>query len=374
MTVEYGTGVGTPIAASPPGAGACAPHSILPDGVQLGVSLDRYQELIRLPEAAFNGIMRASDADCYECAAIWKQSDRDGLAIGLAQAEQMREAELGYFVAPKYIADEEQEYKFPIVLNMKMLIGIGTSNIDDIRLNVPLSLSAGGVIYDPVVINVATIVTDPNEICVFYHGYNVQIHPSSVTISGGIVTIKIPRSRLLNPCVDTNCDPPPEYDDDNNFLTTVDVKRCYLDPSDGAYMVCKSGCDPCSSTDQLLYTRIVDHRTSIVKYHPATYANGVSTCIDISCCTPSYLRISYLSGRVSSMSTEMDTIRLAHTLLPSITPYSADICKGCWIGDRDIVKGAEFTPYGIMLGATTVWLRDSRAKVGYGAKAPGMRR
>jgi len=354
---------------------------LLPDDQELSLTLDRYQELmgVRVCLCSFNGIVRDDDAKCCECSSLWKQSYLDALAIALGRAEEMREQELGYHLAPKYINDEEyDDIKYPMILRRKHLIAIGSKKCDTVQLGYPLILSVMTVINDPVVISINPYAyTDISEIKVYYAGEDIEIHPSKVIIAGGTLTIYIPRCRLLKLTIDTNCDVP-LYEDDANFVTTVDVKRCYVDLSDGMFKVWSTGCcDPCDTvvteTTELQYPRITDKRLSIVKYSPATYALGVWTriCCSSMVCGADLIRVSYLSGRRNSVQTEMETISLAHTLVPDSFGDAMDMCSGCWQYDRE--KSDLSTPYGDTRGAVNAWLSDSRQKVGFGTKSPRVR-
>lgn len=353
-----------------------ARSTILDPGQVLGLTLDRYQELLGFPPAAFNGILKAEEAECYPCAAIWTQRDRDMLTVALANAEQMREQELNYYVAPKQTLDEVYEYSFPLILSKKHLVAVGTETLSLIQSGVVLVLGAELTPNDPVTIVVATTVTDPQEIYVTYPGETVPIHPSSVAISGGFATINIPRSRLLLPSIDTNCTTPDFYENDN-FLMTVDVYRKYIDPNDGAFFVWHGGAscafpvlDAVAMSTQQCFPRIEDHRLAILRLYPANYAAGSwQSVLSTRCETPDHIQISYVSGRQNSVQTCMETARLAHTLLPEISPATDDLCKNCWEGDQD-TKNMAMTPYGNMVGAVKCWASDSRAKVGYGGKTP----
>lgn len=367
--VDPHVGVGIPIHIPVPATGV--PFPILPGDQELSLTLDRYQELMRICCSAFNGLLRDDGAECCDCNAIWTQSDRDAMAVAIGMAEEMREQELGYNLSPKYSVDTFP-YAFPLIIDKKHLVTIGKRTITNISLGVTLVLSAGGVIIDPVVIMLATTVTDPSEIIVTYHNSDIQIHPSSIIISSGIVTILIPRCRLVNPDVQANCDPPPRYDDDANFITEVDVKRLWYDTTIGAEYVWfgnQCGFLPTTLTEytQAAYARIEDYRRSIVKFYPLT---GLFTY----CTEPNSIRVYYLSGRQNSVRTEMETARLAHTLLPSIIPERLDLCSGCWKGDQLIDEKMGPTPYGNLVGAVAAWLSDSRAKVGQGGKFPRVRR
>jgi len=329
--------------------------------VQLGLTLDRYQELMRLAPAAFNGLNKPDEEGCYDCAAIWKQTDRDAMAIAIAQAEEMRERELGYHVAPKYDLElKDYECSAMYFLNWKYLIKIGTYASSDISLCWRLTLSTlhTGII-DPVIIDVATDVTDPDEICIFHPDTSIEINPSKITIDGGIATICIPRSRLKLLTIDGNCEPYPEYDDDDNFEDCVDIKRCYIDTSDGPDVTCMNSC-ACTTTTVTDWCQFIrDYKLSVVKIFPISCESG--------CCHPKKTTIPYLSGIHPSIYTEMMTASLANSLLKDIVPAMVDLCN-CWKADMTLSDNALWSPYGITNGAIKAWLADSRAKVGVGGK------
>lgn len=349
---------------------------ILPDDQTLSVTLDRYQELMRICICAFNGIARDPAEECCDCKQIWRQSDLDALAIALGQAEEMRERELGYFIAPKYIEDEEYEVECPLILDKKFIIEVGSKAVTVIGV-MAITLSDIGGIIDPTISTIATTVTVESEIHVYFHGTDIEITPTDVSIAGGVVTITIPRCRLLDPDIDTNCTEP-DYDDDANFVDSVDVKRVYTDPGDGLFKVWDSSCCDCTTaiteTTDLQYAKIENKRLSIInKYFRASYSGGVWTrqCCSSLNCRPAFLRISYLSGRRSSVATEMETIMLAHVLLPKYVPDRLNLCAGCWQAHRE--KGDIATPYGNSVGAIEAWMADSRSKIGYGGKTPRVR-
>lgn len=350
--------------------------NVLPVDQELSISLDRYQEIMRLPIAAFNGLNNPDEVPVYECSTIWKQSERDNLAMFLAQAEEMREEELGYHLSPKYIVDEEQTYGVPVILNRKHLVSIGTRAVSTIQAGVTLNLGTETSPNDPVIVTVSTSVV-ASEIAVLYPGETVEIHPSSVSVVGGVATIQIPRSRLIDPDLLDNRDDHLSYYENDNFLTTVDIARIYIEPSNGAYIVWDSpalvvagAVTYPSDTEhaQRANVQIVGeraYRLSSIHVYPATTAGAASTfayCVD-----PTAIRISYLSGRRSSMLTEMNTIKLAHVLMPNL-PCTCPYVQQYWDEDTTVDPSGLVTPYGSKVGAVQAWLSDSRAKVGQGGK------
>jgi len=79
-----------------------------------------------------------------------------------------------------------------------------------------------------------------------------------------------------------------------------------------------------------------------------------------------------LSGRQSSMRTELETARLAHVLMPNV-PCTCPYVEQYWIGDRLKDPSGLVTPYGSESGAVKAWISDSRAKVGTGGMFLGIR-
>lgn len=352
--------------------------NVLPDLAQLGLYLDRYQEIMGLDICAFNGINRPTDNHDSSCIDIVNQSQRDNLAKYLLQAEEMREEELGYFLAPKFrTEDQPMGLDNPFILEKKYLIEVGwptwTLIEEDVAIDygTPPFLVGTNEPTDPVTITVTTTVTDTAEIAVTYPDEYVRIHPTSIAIAGGVATITIPRCRLVKPDYNQDWDDPPSYYDEDVFLETVDVYRYYADESEGAEFLwfqvnCDTDCEPNCQTACPMIAGPRAFELSLVRLFPATYSGGAwtrSSCFTYSV-KPDAARITYRSGKRPSMSNEIYTVRLAHTLLPR-PPCSCDIVKQQWEQDRKRAEG-QYSPYGGSLGAIDVWMADSRARVGQG--------
>ena len=353
--------------------------NILPAGQIPALTLDRYQEIMRLPINAFNGLNNPDETPVYECSTIWKQGERDQLAMYISKAEEYREEELSYHLAPKYIVDEEHSYGVPVILNRKHLITPGIVATSTIEAGVTLDHGVSPNVNDPVVITVTTLVTSTDEIRVFYPGEDVEIHPSSVSISGGVATIQIPRARLVDPDYNDNRDDPLDYYDNSFFLATVDVSRVYTDTGLGsAYIVWDSvglvvagALTYPSSTEyaQPAVFQVLGHRArriSKVHVYPGNSTATAGSAFYYSI-TPNVVRISYLSGRVSSLRTENETAKLSHVLAPA-APVTCPYVKQMWEEDRVEDPSGLVTPYGNQRGAVQAWISDSRAKVGHGGK------
>jgi hypothetical protein len=343
---------------------------MLPDGRNLRLTLDRYQEIMRLPIAAFNGLNLPEEVPQYQCSYIWTQSERDYLATHISQAEEKREQELGYYLAPVYV-DAYYEFDRPLVMDNKYLITLGERSVDEIEMGYVLDHGTSpDDINDPLVITVPIgDVASLDEVVVLYPGEQVEIRPSHIQANDTTITIRIPRSRLVLPELNDNREDPLSYYNNDNFLSTVDVVRRWYNQLEGMKLIwegwqgCGGGFD---ESEQIAWWRIRDERVGIVDFGPARQVNGnLRLSRPIYGVMPVWLRIRSVSGRRASMNTEMETARFAHTLMPN-KPESCPTVHMYWDEDIQPHPGDIMTPYGNTIGAVRAWLSDSRAKVGSG--------
>lgn len=369
---DSGTGIGTPITVPDHAAAEAAytyPHHM---------SLARYQELMDLPIAAFNGLNNPDEYPKYECNNIWQPMQRAELVRYLAQAEERRERLLGYYLSPKYIVDERHDYGQILSLEYKHLIYIGKIAASTISTSEALALGSESSPNDPVTITVSTSVTDPSEINVFHAGTTTRIVPSAVSIASGVATIEIPRSRLVDPSLLLQRrEDPLNYYENDNFVTTVDVVRIYNDPADAVSLVWSpeqlalfgvrrypNGTEQ-TQTAMGYIKGYRARRLSKITVYPATYASGVWTGVyPRYSCPAAYVDVSYLSGIQRSNDSDLMTIRLAHTFMPN-APCSCAYVEQMWKADS---KEAPWTPYGNTAGAMAAWLHDSQARIGHGGQ------
>ena len=360
---------------------------VLPDGAVIGMSLDRYSDIIGSQMGhnlcAFNGINRPSEDHPLSCMSILSQSDRDEIAKYIYQAEEMREEELGYFLTPKWTTEElGVGAGNPFELQHKFLIEVGTPTWSAISLGEAVTFgvppfSPANEPTDPVQIVVTVATTVPlGEIVVTYPDELVKIKPSSVTRLGTDVTISIPRCRLVKPEYNDDWQDPPSYYDDDVFLDTVDVYRLYSDVSTGAQFVwyaasCDTDCEPNCQPACPMIVGTMAHELSLVTIKPATYSNSAWTtgCMRYSY-KPDAARFTYLSGKTASMTNELFTIRLAYTLM-NRPPCSCEVIDHLWQEDR-VKMERMYTPYGFMAGSGAAWLHDQRQKVISAGVFPGV--
>lgn len=353
---------------------------------QLGLNLDRYQEIMGqfggLDMCAFNGINRRTDDHDNQCIDIVSQSQRDNLAKFLLQAEQKREEWLGYFLSPKWMVNEEQDVGAgnPFMLDKAYLIQVGYPTMTLIEAGITVDygtppFTPSNEPTDPVVLTVTTAVST-NEIVVTYPDETVPINYTSISSSGGVVTMRIPRCRLVKPEYNDDWDSPPSYYDTDVFLEAVDIYRSYADVALGAQVVWLApGCGTadCTTVCQSACAVIAGtmaYELSIVHIGTATYANNAWTYARPTYCVrPLSVRFNYVSGK-QDMSNEIYTVRLAHTLMPR-PPCSCDIVKQRWTEDREKVDRV-WTTYGRYAGAIDAWMNDKDARIGAGGMFPGM--
>lgn len=331
----------------------------------LATTLDRYQEIYRLPVAAFNGLYRTSDAN-MPCATIWQQTDRDQLYENLRLAQEQREAELGFPLAHTYI-EEEYPYSNPLILKKKHLQQIGLETTTTIEAGVDISAQ---LVNDNITFTVTVDFTDVTQIHVYYPGETAEINPSSIRISGTTATIIIPKARLLKPEYNIDYNPADSddlllYEDTDLYLTTVDVKRIRYADNGGLTLVWYADLQCTTNPAETTQTAkgiISNSRLSIVNINPATYTS--ETAYTYSHFTkfrvPDVVRIRYVAGHTDARS-ELLTARLSH-----VQPNSMSPCEICWRDDVTPHPSKMTTPYGYTKAAIDAWLVDSRHKIGFG--------
>ena len=241
----------------------------------------------------------------------WQDADRIGreeIAEAIQQAEQMIADQIGFNLLPTW--EVERRANFVPAANPSMLNYTGlnvrgkwqaiqTSNGHVITggFEAKSLVNAGtAVIYsdtdgdgysETATVSVATTVTDPEEIALYYPGEggsdSWEIRPITVSISAvGIATITCRREQLLLGDLQEAFNP--EGEDglvNGNFLTTADVYRHYNDPSrqirfiwepEGNLCDCgETTCTICSFYTQYGCLHVRDNRLGLVAGTPGTW-------------------------------------------------------------------------------------------------------
>jgi hypothetical protein len=297
---------------------------------QSAVRLARYSAIISYPECNFFGV-NADLNTGFQCQEIWTKPQRDSITKYLAEAQYEIEQEIGYPLAPRWIgqgqSDEYQDwqpYKWRIVTRFARFIEGGIQATANISLGAAVNHATDPAVIGPV----ATTVTNVNEIHIYHPGLDVEIDPSSITITGGNVTIEVPRCRMVKESVADNPVTGLDYTDMANFEATVDIKRIYNDSSVQATLTYPNSCTACTET------------TLSGCFYPRNKRLGI---LDIrrtsnnSCgCQAQLLKLNYRAGAdVLTPQAEDAIIRLAHAKMPS-EPCGCDVVKRLWGRDREI--------------------------------------
>lgn len=328
---DSGSGIGTPIASPTFMTEVYDSFEELVSTPNCAVSLSRYAKLIGYDEAAFWGVIYENQPQPGGCGPLWSEFERFQIANALAEAQQEIEQVIGYPICPTYITGEytddsrwvdQQIFKHPrVVTRYPRIIEAGIKAVEVVG-------SASTIDYGVsdeygVVGPVATNATSTDEIKVYYPNSDRLISPSRITISGGNVTIQIPRYRMVKQEFLSTPDGGIPYDNINFYLSIVDIKRIYTDPSTQAVLVrphcqnnsCVGGCYECTRS-ACIYIR--DAYIGHVDVTPATWDADTETWSTAVVCRGNYsiVRLNYLAGmRNISLNMEKAIIRLAHVKL-----------------------------------------------------------
>lgn len=322
------------------------------------VKLAEYAAAISVCECAFWGVRNSPCPDEQGCRDIWEKDDRDRIAYYLAEAQEEIERELGFFIGYKWVTSERHPYARPIVADWGYIIAGGVRAETDISAGEVVDYTSEPAVVGPV----ATTVTDESEIHVFHAGTDIEVDPSSITLSGGNVTIEIPRCRLVDPSLADNPANGLNYNDVANFATTVDVVRVYNDTTTQATLVSQGCRTNCSDTqaNACIYVRRPKLGSVDVQYSASNLCG----------CKPHFVDLNYYSGMAMTKQARDTIIRLAHTKMPR-SPCACSPIEEFWKRDRtipDVLTRERLNcPFGVMDGAWTAWRFTQAMKLYRGA-------
>lgn len=230
------------------------------------LSLDEWAREMSISVWEFNQCAEGLPANHAQCDHVWFQEafqadylSREELAHTIAKAEQAIAEQLSYWPAPKWFTNEVHPYPRPFNRSLYGLANTPRYQWKSLQLNwgkvqgggvmartsinaagaVVMSDNDGDGINDRFTVTVATTVTDPDEIAIYFtladrNGVSVdetwRIRPVNVVISGGNAVITGHPSLLVKPDLETIVDPQVlDVTVAANFVTTVEVYRLYLD-------------------------------------------------------------------------------------------------------------------------------------------------
>lgn len=318
------------------------------------VSLPRYAQMIGYTECAFFGVARSNNVN-YACREIWTKAQRDSISAYLMQAQDELESILQYPLQQKWFSDEEHPFSLKVIANNGHIISSGVRKEDVISDGAVVTLSDISGIKDPceIVLSYDLTGVSLSEIHIFYPGVDVEIIPSRIFYidASKVLTIEIPRCRLVAYDKLNNPDEGLDYTLDENFQSTVDVHRIYTDSSVQAKLFYKdNACSSCNISYDSACQTIID---SIIGTIDVVPSNGYRYRDYIK------MALNYSAG-ISTLTRGIESaiIRLAHSMMPS-EPCGCEISQGLWRRDRFIpqilTKERIDCPFGLSDGAWFAW-------------------
>jgi hypothetical protein len=265
----------------------------------------------------------------------WQHSDRVGIediAMAIQAAEMEIAAEVGFNLLPDWTVDERLTYPqpaFPGVYNLTGLNPRGMFNSVElrkahvlsggIRTKTAIQIGAAYVRSDQdadgfqetCVVTVATTVTDPNEIHLYYPGMQAadgwEIRPIQVSFSGGnaIIIFKIWQIAAANE-MDMFNPQPLDAQDVHSYESSVDVYRVYNDPQTQVQFMwensgpdCCGSCVACNFGTQYGCFHLREQRLGLAVPAPGTWDSDTQSFSVAEwgvCRAPDQVRFWYYSG------------------------------------------------------------------------------
>jgi len=325
------------------------------------VPLPRYAQITGLTECLLYGVKdwNLPEGECNE---LWHHNDRLALLRYLSAAQFEIEAVLKYPLTPRWFVDSLPYTRRPVTILGKV-VEFGVKAEADIALGVhAVDPSQAIMVFGPV----ATTVTNMDEIVIYHHYHyssfsgsgDYRVYPSKMTISGGNLTIEIPRCRLVHP---NNYDLDKiDNADDSLFNHEIDIVREYNDQSNHGDIYWLAVDGNIHTDTQVIYAEVLDHNSGLAEIIPATYSSGSYKLAAMKYCTkPTGMNLKYRAGLTNVPRILEDAvIRLAHSRMPE-EPCGCDLIKRVWSRDR---KTPEFLPterlncpFGTSDGAWAAW-------------------
>lgn len=343
---DIGFGLGTPLAVLTPSQEVYDQTEELDILPNCAVSLSRYAKIIGYEEASFWGMVYENQ-HWVGCGPVWGEGERMRIAIALGEAQQQIEQIVGYPLCPTWIAGTvDEEYRLDnrwidqqrlksgrLLTRYPRLIAAGIRATEVIAEGAAVTHGPKVGVVGPI----ATTVTDPNEIQVYYPDSSRRITPSRISIQGGFVTISIPRFRMIIPDLLNTPEGGIMYEDTTALLGEVDILRVYNDPSVQAVLVqpgcgnshCTRGCGECTHS-ACIYIR--DSHVGEVDILPATRSEDTGLWSPKTLCVGNYsiVRLNYLAGmRLLNLEAEAAIVHLAHAKLMG-PPCACDSITKIW--------------------------------------------
>lgn len=341
------------------------------------VRLAKYAQLTQM-ECAFWGVLDPSEPVDEACSPILTLPEREQIARYLGEAQDEIEQVCGYPLSVRWFMDEIP-YAPIAHARRKKIIEAGIMATENVSLGAAVSHAADPAVVGPL----ATTVTDADEIHIYHPGTDIEIDPSSITIAAGMLTIEIPRCRMVNAGAVDNPQTGLDYTDvppsaTSPFEATIDIKRIYNDPYTQATFVwphmssggCACGCWGlvCGEYTHEGCMYIRDGQTGAVDVLYAHLVGSVwtATCPCV-CRAPEIMRIYYRAGLTTITKQAEDAIiHLAHAKMPRPS-CGCGILRDKWDVDRripDVLTSERINcPFGQSDGAWIAWKFANAMKI-----------
>ena len=296
--------------------------------------LDRWAGLVGVNPLHFNGVSTTA-LPHTSCALAWPQHSwqqagaisREDVAQFIAQAESDLERYLGFRLLPTWEVAEVQPTIAPGITEVFSYAGFnargfrqgiradwghfitgGVSAKSLLSANAPVTYEdqdSDGY-SETAWVQVTTTVTDEEELAVYFpfHSGNDawEVRPlREVTFANGIATIKMWRHQLVNPDLwEALGAGSIDGDDDDNFLSVLDVYRHYNDPQTQASLIWQPwGTEQSALSNQTGFLSPVNERLGVVRPIPGTW-NATDEDFDLTsltvCRQPDQVQMHYRAG------------------------------------------------------------------------------
>ena len=356
--------IGTPVV-PPPGPTtdtSAGFSSVIPSGIFnatvecSALKLPRYAQIIRYDENAFFGI----NADTNRARAVRKiftKIDRDMIARELCAAQADIEAVLMYPLGEKWFENEQhnRNNRNTFFTKWSQVQALGARTVSNIAVNVALNHAA-----DPAVIPAtATSISNIDEIHFYQAGTDVEVFPSVIDLTLGILNASFPRARLVKESAQENPETGWPYADtgvNGPFMQELDIRRVYTDTSDVGVFVWplgKENCPECGEDTEPACGYIQSSIAGTVTLLPDLTGNCYY-------CGATKMRLNYCAGLPLAPTAEDAIIHLAHARMAVMPCSDSDPLMMLWKQDRfvpqQISQERADSMFGVAEGAWRAWV------------------
>lgn len=342
--------------------------------------LDHFAQFTAYDMCSMYGFSNGPEAPDLGCDRIWTRQDRLLMTNYLNNARERVEEILGFPIYPRFICDERLRWnRRGIIAPLKWgyVQKVGTKTTEDVSTFGPLDLSD-----DFIDITQTVDFTDACEARIFHTTANggEEIYPFSKSIVGTNFTAAIEKCKLVDPAISIP-DGGLDYDVDNNFVTSVVIKRVYAAPGTGSNLVWEpshsscGNCSPCEEGLQTACPTIRERRNSSVLVRAADFVDGEWTTAPLAnypWCSgyPDWVDLDYVAYLNEDCEEDCNAIpsniklAIIHVALADLPhlPCGCNIHSATFKEDSMIPGTAEWrvgvqsSPFGIKMGHLTAWL------------------